>query len=99
MAPYQQAMYALVQSMENESHTIDVQMEHSLALSHNPAAMKLDHPLTLVFKSGTRCVQMGALIGFSSKFVKLLTLHHLNMQLIRKGSTFTRGHWNDGMRK
>ena len=48
------------------------------ALSHNPAAMKLDHPLTLVFKSGTRCVQMRALIGFSSKFVKLLTLHRLN---------------------
>ena len=87
IAPYQLAVYALVHNMENETHTFDVQMNRSPALSHKPAAMKFGHPLTRVFKSGTRCVQTGALIGFSSKFVKLLTLHHLSMQwIIRKES-------------
>ena len=75
IAPYQLAMYALVHNMENETHTFDVQMDRSPALSHKPAAMKFGHPLTRVFKSGTRCVQMGALMGFSSKFVMCTPLH------------------------
>ena len=63
IAPYQLAMYALVQNMENETHMVDVQMDRSPALSCKPAAMKLGHPLTRVIKSGTRCVQTGALMG------------------------------------
>ena len=75
IAPYQLAVHALVHNMENETHTFDVQMDRNPALSHKPAAMKFGHPLTRVFKSGTRCVQMGALMGFSSKFVMRTPLH------------------------
>lgn len=67
MAPYQQAVYAPVHNMENETHTIDVCMDHSPTFIHTgPCYYEARPSIDTSLQEGQQvCMQMGPLIGFS----------------------------------